>query len=746
MSHEREIAEEQQFLDHAYRSLDFMRGEARSMLDEVLSSTKGGTFQSRTERDIVVRTSLARLEQLEVGDQALCFGRIDVGTGDDEEPEVFHIGRLAVSDEHREPLIIDWRAPIVEPFYRATGLDPMGLVRRRHIATHIREVIGVEDEYFAGDDGELHVPSSDEGAIEMREGLIETGVALGGRGALLAALGRARTGVMGDIIGTIQREQDEIIRAPLPGVLLVQGGPGTGKTAVALHRAAYLLYTYRFPLERQGVLVVGPNPLFLTYIEQVLPSLGETGVTLSTIAGLVPEVKVRGVDADEIAKLKGDARMAQVMARAVRTRQRALRQDLAIPYGAVTLRLSVAKSEDIINRVRRRGGPHNPRRRLVEQEIAATLETQYRNRLGIEEGAEEFDRSEFARAVLQTPEIVEALRRMWPRLSPHELLHDFFGAPALIKAAAPGLLDDFEVELLARPRSATLEEVNWTVADAALIDELRPLLGPRRASKKKSAPRHDAWPGLDAEEPRRDHGEDDIASFGHIVVDEVQDLSPMQLRMLQRRSLSGSMTVVGDLAQATGPWTPGGWQDVLGHLAPKKEPTYVELSVSYRTPAEVIAASEPVLAASGTGLVAPTPVRRSGIAPIIEQVDATELANSVVRAAVAALASVSPGRGVILAPPELCGAIADALRAQQVAFADPERGEGGLEDSLVLLRSDEANGLEFDAAIVVEAGLIARAGGARPNPRGLRTLYVAMTRPTKVLHVVSTEPFPVESL
>ena len=746
MSHEREIAEEQQFLDHAYRSLDFMRGEARSMLDEVLSSTKGGTFQSRTERDIVVRTSLARLEQLEVGDQALCFGRIDVGTGDDEEPEVFHIGRLAVSDEHREPLIIDWRAPIVEPFYRATGLDPMGLVRRRHIATHIREVIGVEDEYFAGDDGELHVPSSDEGAIEMREGLIETGVALGGRGALLAALGRARTGVMGDIIGTIQREQDEIIRAPLPGVLLVQGGPGTGKTAVALHRAAYLLYTYRFPLERQGVLVVGPNPLFLTYIEQVLPSLGETGVTLSTIAGLVPEVKVRGGDSDEIAKLKGDARMAQVMARAVRTRQRSLRQDLAIPYGAVTLRLSVAKSEEIINRVRRRGGPHNPRRRLVEQEIASALETQYRNRLGIEEGAEEFDRSEFARAVLQTPEIVEALRRMWPRLSPHELLHDFFGAPALIKAAAPGLLDDFEVELLARPRSAALEDVRWTVADAALIDELRPLLGPRRPAKKKNAPRTDAWPGLDSEEPRRDHGEDEIASFGHIVVDEVQDLSPMQLRMLQRRSLSGSMTVVGDLAQATGPWTPGGWQDVLSHLAPKKEPTYVELSVSYRTPAEVIAASRPVLAASGTGLVAPTPVRRSGIAPIIEQVDGAELANHVVRAAVAALESVSPGRGVILAPPELCGSIAEALRAQQVDFADPERGDGGLEDSLVLLRSDEANGLEFDAAIVVEAGLIARAGGVRPNPRGLRTLYVAMTRPTKVLHVVSTEPFPVETL
>lgn len=743
MSHDRDVAEEQEFLDHAYRSLEFMRGEAKSMLDEVLSSTKGGTFQSRTERDIVVRTSLARLEQLEVGDQALCFGRIDVGTGDDEEPEVFHIGRLAVSDKHREPLIIDWRAPIVEPFYRATGLDPMGLVRRRHIAVHLRDVIGVEDEYFAGDDGELHVPSSDEGAIEMREGLIETGVALGGRGALLAALGRARTGTMGDIIGTIQREQDEIIRAPLPGVMLVQGGPGTGKTAVALHRAAYLLYTYRFPLERQGVLVVGPNPLFLTYIEQVLPSLGETGVTLSTIAGLVPEIKVRGWDSDELGRLKGDARMAQVIARAVRNRQRSLRQDLAIPYGAVTLKLSAAKSEELVNRVRRRGGAHNPRRRILEQEVVATLESQYRSRLGIEEGAEEFDRAEFSRGVLQTPELSDALRRMWPRLSPHELLHDFYGAPALIKAAGGGLLDDFEIELLHRTRAHTLEDVEWTVADAALIDEARPLLGPRKLQKKKVTQRTDAWPGLDAEDPRRDLSEDEVKSFGHIVVDEVQDLSPMQLRMLQRRSLSGSMTVVGDLAQATGPWTPSAWNDVLTHLAPRKEPTYVELSVSYRTPAEVIEASKPVLAASGTGLLAPTPVRRSGIQPTIEHVEKATVVTRTVEAAQAAQKTVEPGRAVILAPPEMLGVVADALRDSGVDFADPERGQGGLEASLVLLRADEANGLEFDAAIVVEAGHLARSGHSRPTARGLRRLYVAMTRPTKVLHVVSSEPFPV---
>ena len=224
-------------------------------------------------------------------------------------------------------LVVDWRAPVAEPFYRATGLDPQGLARRRHLAVRGRTVLGLEDEYFVDPDGRAPTttaPGADGSPTGNAGGerLLSDGIVLGGPGALLSALGQARTGHMGDIIGTIQREQDEIIRSPLAGVLVVQGGPGTGKTAVALHRAAYLLYTHRFPLERQGVLVVGPNPLFLRYIEQVLPSLGETGVSLSTVAGLVPEVRVRGVDAAAVAKLKGDVRMVKVLARAVRTRQR----------------------------------------------------------------------------------------------------------------------------------------------------------------------------------------------------------------------------------------------------------------------------------------------------------------------------------------------------------------------------------------------------------------------------------------
>src|SRR5664280_273949 len=341
---ESELQAEQEFVDMAYGRLDAMRSDANSMLEGVLDLGRGGTFQSRTERDVIVRTSLARLEQLDIGDQALTFGRIDrveedrdAGGGAPPAPapdgsstapvatETFHIGRLAIHSADHEPLVVDWRAPVAEPFYRATGRDPQGLVLRRHLALQGRRVVGVEDERFSigGLNGEPSIPnlgSSDENAGE----LILGDVPIGGPAALLAALDRSRSGHMTDIVSTIQREQDEIIRSPLSGVMVVQGGPGTGKTAVALHRAAYLLYTHRFPLERQGVLVVGPNPLFLRYIEQVLPSLGETGVTLSTVSGLVPEVRIRENGPAEVARLKGDARMAAVVARAVRTRQRPL--------------------------------------------------------------------------------------------------------------------------------------------------------------------------------------------------------------------------------------------------------------------------------------------------------------------------------------------------------------------------------------------------------------------------------------
>ena len=742
---ETELESEQDFVDLAYARLDAMRGDANSMLEGVLDLGRGGTFQSRTERDVIVRTSLARLEQLDIGDQALTFGRIDRLTGepapgDGAAPsESFHIGRLAIHGPDHEPLVVDWRAPVAEPFYRATGRDPLGLVLRRHLALQGRTVVSVEDERFNAPgevrdtvvDGEGDVVPGPDGTGE----LIVGDLPIGGPAALLAALDRARSGRMTDIVSTIQAEQDEIIRAPLSGVLVVQGGPGTGKTAVALHRAAYLLYTHRFPLERQGVLVVGPNPLFLRYIEQVLPSLGETGVTLSTVAGLVPEIKVRENGPVDVARLKGDVRMAKVVARAVRTRQRPLSEDVQVPYGALVLRLTADESRRIVEGARRRPGTHNARRRLVEQSVAQVLADRARQtqqRLGAGTPAvtafpgyedpadltdDEFDFEDFSRKVRRVPELARALDRMWPRLSPHELLHDLYGAPPLIGAASRGVLTPEEQALLRRPRSSSFDEVPWTPADAALVDEARHLLGPRAGG-----------------------ADDALRKYGHIVVDEVQDLSPMQLRMLTRRSLAGSMTVVGDIAQATAPWAPSSWDDIVEHLPRRRPARTVELTVSYRTPAEVLAVARRVLAMAAPELTPPKPVRRTGVEPRMVRVTGDDgratvddLARVVAAAAAEEVEAVRPGRVAVIAPESLRPALADALAAAGTPVVDArDMRRGGLSEPLVLLAADSANGLEFDSVVVVEPAVI-----AGETARGLRTLYVALTRPTQRLTVVS---------
>jgi DNA helicase IV len=687
--------------------------------------------------------------------------------------ESFHIGRLAVSGPDHEPLVVDWRAPVAEPFYRATGLDPQGLARRRHLAVRGRTVIGLEDEYFVDPDGHAAAAgtvATDGGGAGER--LLSEGMVLGGPGALLSALGQARTGHMSDIIGTIQREQDEIIRSPLAGVLVVQGGPGTGKTAVALHRAAYLLYTHRFPLERQGVLVVGPNPLFLRYIEQVLPSLGETGVSLSTVAGLVPEVRVRGVDDPAVAKLKGDVRMVKVLSRAVRTRQRPLRRDVEVPFGAGVLRLRAQTTEEIVAAARRRPGTHNARRRYVEAQVVRALSDDYRARRARAEAAppdeapSQEEQDDLAQRLRRVPEVLEALDRMWPRLSPHEFLHDLFGARPLLDTAGQNVLSPREIQWLYRPRSASLDAVPWTVGDAALVDEARTMLGPRRGRPARSRAHrsddgvvHDGgfWPQGLAASPLPAAADangldNEIRSFGHIVVDEVQDLSPMQLRMLARRSLSGSMTVVGDIAQATGPWAPTGWDDVTRHLTPQRPPRIVELTVSYRTPSEVVALAARVLAAAAPDIAPPRPVRQAGHTPRILPTTKPGLGAALAEVVREELGAGAPGRVAVLGPavmvPELMRVLADA----GLDPIDPRDPTGaGLAAGLVVLPADETNGLEFDSVVVVEPSLLAAVGDEPPGEtppvattRGLRTLYVALTRPTKRLAVLHTEALPVD--
>jgi DNA helicase IV len=727
-----ELEAEQAHVDRAYERLDQLRSDTEQRLRSVLDQGRGGTHQFREERDVIVRTSLARLDQLDIGDQALCFGRID-RLGDAGAVESFHIGRLGVSGEDLEPLVVDWRAPVAEPFYRATGREPMGLLLRRHLAAQGRRIVGLEDERFGSAGPGREAPGNGAAANGHGNGAaVVEDLEVGGPGALLAALEGARTGFMRDIVSTIQREQDEIIRSPLPGVLVVQGGPGTGKTAVALHRAAYLLYTHRFPLERQGVLVIGPNPLFLRYIEHVLPSLGESGVTLSTVSGLVHGVQARADEPAAVARLKGDPRMAKLVAKAVRSRQRPLRRTAVIPYGASALRLTPDISASVVAAARRRPGTHNARRRFVEQLVIRRLADEYLRTLEVhgvgpaaaaEPGARRpddeesvLDLAEFGAHMRRLPELAEALDRMWPRLSAEELLHDLFGARALLALAGKGLLSAQELAMLERPRAAALADIPWTAADLALVDEARVLLGPRRGQR----------PAAEHEEPR---------TYGHIVVDEAQDLSPMQLRMVARRSLSGSVTVVGDIAQATGPWAPRRWEEVTTHLPAQRPARLVELTVSYRTPAEVVEVAGRVLEAAVPDMRPPTAVRRTGAAPRAVLAEPGRLAELVASLATELVAEVGPGTAAVLCPSSLLADLSLSLDRAGIEASDPRLH--GLGAPLSLLPVDLANGLEFDAVVVVEPAAV-----VEESPQGLRALYVALTRPTRRLAIAHGRPLP----
>jgi DNA helicase IV len=682
-----DLAAEQAYIDRAYECLEQARTSANK-LKGMVEVGQGGTEQARFEREVIFDTVIHRLGQLHLGDASLVFGRID--RDHDHDGETFYIGRLAVSDDRQEPVVVDWRAPVAEPFYRATGRVPMGLARRRYFSTRGRQLLGIEDEFFG------------EHALDLGEGM-----GLQGQGALISALETARTGRMGDIVATIQGEQDEIIRAPLPGILVVQGGPGTGKTVVALHRAAYLLYTHRFPLEDQGVLVVGPNRLFLAYIEQVLPSLGEAGVELCVLADLVDGVTVRGRDHEAVARIKGDEVMARVLAKAVRDRARPLRRPLRVGFGLQTLHLSVETSAAIVRDARRRYRLHNSGRRFVEREVAFHLAESARTPL---------DPTEVWRQLRRHPEVWAALEEMWPVLTPAQLLHDLYGSLALLRLAAGRHLDDATVALLHRPRAAHVDDVVWTHDDVPLLDEARALLGPK---------------------PRKHKREDDeIRTYGHIVVDEAQDLSPMQLAMISRRSLNGSLTVVGDIAQSTGAWAHADWNEILDHLPHKRDPRREELTVGYRIPAPNMELAGRVLVHAAPEVTPPRSVRQAGREPVLVQLTAEgELGEAVARAVRAEIASVGSGNVAVICPAsrvELCSAALDGVGIDHgVAI------EQGLNHQVTVVPVGIVKGLELDATVVVDPQ-----GILDEEAQGTRALYVALTRATKLLTVVHVGELP----
>lgn len=702
-----EFGREQAYLAFAYRCLDEMRHSARQITSNVISEA-GGTHQARFERDVMGERSADRLARLEIGSEALVFGRIDRTDG-----EQFHLGRVSVLDSEQNPVVVDWRAPVAEPFYRATGRNPLGLTRRRHLTTHGEALVSIDDEVFN---------------VDLLENDDST---LVGTGALLAALGRVRGSHMRDIVATIQVEQDEIIRSDMHGVMVVQGGPGTGKTAVALHRASYLLYAHRFPLERQGVLVVGPNRTFMRYVSRVLPSLGETGVVMSSIDDLVHGVETNGVDTPQVARLKGDPRMAKVISRAVNTRQRTPKDDLAVGYGIYELRVRAVELAECVLSARRSNRLHNQGRKQLMSLVVDRLYEVYERALG-RSGRQSGDgtgvsaRADFSAAMRHDADVKKLIERVWPLLTPEVLLRDLFGAPALIKAACGSLLDDDEQHLLHRERGESIDDVPWTSADIALLDEAATHIGPLPTTAHVV---HDHPPRSLTEGTTTD----DLRTYGHIVVDEGQDLSPMQLRMLARRSLSGSMTIVGDIGQATGMWAPETWEGVLRHLPGRKTPRIEELTVGYRTPAEIMDVAARVLKAAAPGLSVPKSVRSVGKGP---KFVAGSAGDSIVALTVRALAELRQDVGAgtigVIAPEWLVGEVSGALRNAEVAF---DRGEGGIDVSVVSVRI--AKGLEFDGVLVVEPGQI-----VSETPNGLRALFVAMTRPTQALTLVHTEPLP----
>jgi DNA helicase IV len=730
-----EVRREQSYLDRLYARLDLLQARTAADLAAVRRAGPSGTPQNRSERDAFASLHEQRLAQLEAVEDRLAFGRLDLQGGQRR-----YIGRLGLSDEEQTQLLVDWRAPAARTFYQATAAAPQDVVRRRHLATRGRRVVGVEDEVL------------DLGALGEGERS-----SLAGEGALMAAVGAHRTGRMGDIVATIQAEQDRVIRSDLAGALVVQGGPGTGKTAVALHRAAYLLYTHRDRLARSGVLLVGPNSLFLRYIEQVLPSLGETGVVMSTAGELFPGVSAVDEPRAEVAALKGDLRMARVLSRAVRARQRVPDSPRKLAVDGTVVELRPETVAAVRGRARRTRKPHNAAREGFLRELLDHLAGELARTLGTD--LSEDNRDDLLSDLRDSPDVRRELNLCWMPLNPQQVLADLFADPARLEAVAPELTPA-EHALLRRDKGAA-----WTVADVPLLDEIAELLGEdavagRLAAQAARAARQaelaharatlamgaggglvtaeqladrfaDTGPALTVAERAES---DRTWAYGHLVVDEAQELSPMMWRLLMRRCPSKSLTLVGDVAQVGSAAGASSWADVLEPYVAGRW-RQEELSVNYRTPAQVMRLAAATLAAAGVSAPTPESVRESDWPPAARRISAGD-PRALVAAVRDEMGRLGDGRLAVVTARgkdrELHDVLAGALPPGTVGS-----GRTTLDNPVSVLDVTAVKGLEFDTVVVVEPAEILAA-----SARGANDLYVALTRPTQRLLVLHAGDLP----
>jgi DNA helicase IV len=726
------LAQEQHRLDRLYCRLDELRDLAAERLDES-RRRPAGNEQELSQRDAETLFHRRRIAALDAVEDGLCFGRLDYVA---DEPAMY-LGRIGLHGDDGEQELVDWRSEAGRRFYLATAASPAGVRRRRHLHTRGRRLASVTDEVL-----DLESAAAEDGPSGS----------IGAEGALMAALDAARTGTMSDIVATIQAEQDRIIRAPLEGVMIVDGAPGTGKTAVALHRAAYLLYEHREQLARRGVLIIGPGKQFLHYISEVLPGLAEHDVLLRTPAQLVPGIVADRLESAATAEIKGRAIMAGVIASAVADREVVPRAPVPVDYEGHTLWMRPEKITAARDTARETGLPHNEARETFHKRVIADLAMQYADIIGEDPlGGENLlgldDRASLAGEIAGDAVIRGEIEGLWPELRPTELLEDLFASSDRLDSAAAVLREE-ERRLLHR------EPGGWSEADVPLLDEAAELLGeveraPQRGqlSEEQIAYAEDVLSiatgsaSFDFEDEEDSEilmasdlvdaallGERQIERrfvsvaeraaadrrwiFGHVIVDEAQELSPMVWRCLLRRCVTRSFTVAGDLAQAGNPAAPRRWAEIFAaaDVAWRVE----RLTVSYRTPAEILTVAERQLAVIDPDAPRPQAVRESGHRPWLEVVD-EDLESRVAEFAALEAEKVDGGTVAIVATAETAAALAGITCAS-------------------VLTVKQCKGLEFDSVIVVDPDAIAADGVP-----GMRNLYVALTRATRRLGIVAPD-------